>query len=84
MSKAEGVIAPYLAKKNAHISSLKQIDVYRNLARNQNLILCDADDSDANLLVVADSILADGTSSRSAVMAQMSLMSRGSSGLFTA
>mmetsp|Transcript_40925 Transcript_40925/g.85981 ORF Transcript_40925/g.85981 Transcript_40925/m.85981 type:complete len:531 (+) Transcript_40925:151-1743(+) len=85
-SAAEGIIAPYLAKKNAHMTNLKQIDVYRNLASNPNLILCDTNDSDANLVVVADSILADaasaGQSSRSAVMAQISLMHRGSSGLY--
>jgi len=85
LATAEGVVAPYLAKKNVHITKLKQMDVYKNLARNQNLILCDTEDSDANLVVVADSILsdsADGHMSRSAVMAQMSLMHQGSAGMF--
>lgn len=81
LARAEGVVAPHLAKKNAHITSLKQMDVYRSLAHNQNLILCDTDDSDANLMVVAESILSDpansgGNPSRSAVMAQLSLMHR--------
>ena len=87
LANAEGIVAPYLAKKNVHTTNLKQIDVYRNLARNQNLILCDTDDKDANLVVVADSILSDsansGHLSRSAIMAQMSLMQRGSSGLYS-
>mmetsp|Transcript_27822 Transcript_27822/g.50285 ORF Transcript_27822/g.50285 Transcript_27822/m.50285 type:complete len:534 (-) Transcript_27822:92-1693(-) len=86
LSSAEGVVAPYLAKKNAHTTNLKQMDVYRSLAHNQNLIISDTEDSDANLLVVAEAILADsantGHLSRSAVMAQLSLMHRGSSGLF--
>mmetsp|Transcript_25064 Transcript_25064/g.60293 ORF Transcript_25064/g.60293 Transcript_25064/m.60293 type:complete len:525 (-) Transcript_25064:174-1748(-) len=86
LANAEGVVAPYLAKKNAHITNLKQIDVYRSLALNQNLILCDTDDNAANLVAVADSILSDsdnsGHLSRSAVMAQLSLMNQGSSGLF--
>ena len=84
LSNAEGVVAPYLAKKNVHTTKLKQIDVYRNLAHNQNLILADTDDDDANLVAVADSILSESgrNVSRSAVMAQLSLMNRGSSGLY--
>jgi len=86
LSSAEGVVAPYLAKKNAHTTNLKQMDVYRSLANNRNLILCDTDDSDANLVAVADSILSDSVNNghlgRSAVMAQLSLMKQGSSGLF--
>ena len=87
LSNAEGVVAPYLSKKNAHISSLKQMNVYGILARDRNLILCDTDDDDANLAVVANSILADATArggkyaSRSAVMARLSLMHRGLNGL---
>jgi hypothetical protein len=87
LSKAEGVVAPYLARKNAHISSLKQMRVYGTLARDRNLILCDTDNDDANLLVVASSILADATArggdhaSRSAVMARLSLMHLGLNGL---
>ena len=86
LSNAEGVVAPYLEKKNAHISSLKQMGVYGTLARDRNLILCDTDDDDANLAVVANSILADATArggnhaSRSAVMARLSLMHRGLNG----
>ena len=87
MSNAEGIVAPYLAKKNIHTTNLKQIDVYRNLASNRNLILSDASDDDSNLVAVADSILSDSAggqhASRSAVMAQLSLMNRGASGLFT-
>ena len=86
LSKAEGVVAPYLAKKNVHITDMKRIDVYRNLAMNENLILCDTDDRDANLVVVADSILSDSANGqpwrRSAVMAQLALMHQGSDGLF--
>ena len=84
MSNAEGIVAPYLAKKNIHTTNLKQVDVYRNLASNENLILCDASDDDSNLVVVADSLLSDeSVNTRSAVMAQLSLMNRGTSGLFT-
>lgn len=86
MSGAEGIVAPYLAKKNVHTTNLKQIDVYRNLASNQNLILSDASDDDSNLVAVADSILSDSAggqhAGRSAVMAQLSLMNMGASGLF--
>lgn len=87
LSAAEGVIAPHLAKKKVHTTSLRQIDVYRELAKNENLIVCDADDEEANLVAVADAILADaagkGHASRSAAMAQLSLMHQGSSGLFS-
>jgi len=92
MSKAEGIIAPYLARKKVHTTSMKQIDVYRSLAKNQNLIICDSEDGDTNILAVAESILAENSSatsaghsssSRSAVMAQLSLMHHGSSGLFS-
>jgi hypothetical protein len=90
LSNAEGVVAPYLSKKNAHISSMKQMNVYGTLARDRNLILCDTDDDDANLAVVANSILAGATSargggnhhaSRSAVLARLSIMHRGLNGL---
>ncbi|KAL7537486.1 hypothetical protein ACHAXR_007850 [Thalassiosira sp. AJA248-18] len=87
LAVAEGVVAPYLAKKNVHTTNLKQMDVYRSLAHNENVILCDSYDNDVNLVAVADSILSDSSNngqnvSRSAVMAQLSLMNRGTSGLF--
>ena len=86
LSCAEGVVAPYLAMKNAHTTDLKQMDICRSLASSRNLVLCDGHDDGANLAVVADSILADAARSghlgRSAVLAQLSLVHRGSSGLF--
>ena len=87
LANADGVVALYLAKKNAHAMDLKRVDVYRKLAQNRNLILCDLENDDANLLVVANAILSDASANggqamgRSAVMAQLSLMHRGSSGL---
>jgi len=83
LARAEGVIAPYLSKKNEHVTSLKQIDVYKNLAGNDNLILCDTDDSDTNVVVVADAILSNQKHvSRSSVIAEMSLLNKASNGLF--
>lgn len=83
LARAEGVIAPYLSKKNEHVTSLKQIDVYKNLAGNDNLILCDTDDSDTNVVVVADAILSNQKHvSRSSVIAEMSLLNNASNGLF--
>ena len=87
LSNAEGVVAPYLAKKNAHVLSLKKLSIYGTLARNPDLILCNKYDEDANLVVVANSILADSASggnnaSSSAALARLSLMHRNSSGLY--
>ncbi|KAL3797104.1 hypothetical protein HJC23_000442 [Cyclotella cryptica] len=86
LAQAEGISAPMLAQKNEHITKLKQLDVYRNLANNNSLILCDSDDSDVNVIVIADSILADSESSkhlsRSSVLAELSLLNRLSKGMF--
>ncbi len=86
LARAEGIIAPYLAKKNEHITNMKQIEVYRKLANNHNLLLCDSDDSDANIVVVADSILSEARSrgylSRSAVLAELTLLRKGAVGIF--
>ncbi len=86
-SAAEGGIAPYLARENIHLTSMKQIDVYKELAENRNVILCDTEDGDANLVAVAESILADtaslGRFVRSTAMAQLALVHHGSSGLFS-
>lgn len=81
LSNAEGVVAPILANKNAHVSSMKKMNIYGTLARNPNLILFNTDDDDANLVVVKNSILADSASggndaSRSAAMARLSLVHR--------
>ena len=88
LANAEGVVALCLAKKNAHATNMKRVDVYRKLAQNRKLILCDSENDDANLLVVANAILSDASANggqalyRSAVMVQLSLMHRGLSGLF--
>lgn len=86
LARAEGITAPMLAQKNEHITKLKQLDVYRNLANNDNLVLCDTNDSDANVIVIADSILADSASSkhlsRSSVIAELSLLNRLSKDMF--
>ncbi|KAL7519710.1 hypothetical protein ACHAWX_004469 [Stephanocyclus meneghinianus] len=86
LARAEGITAPMLAQKNEHITKLKQLDVYRNLANNDNLVLCDTNDSDANVIVIADSILADSASSkhlsRSSVIAELSLLNRLSKSMF--
>lgn len=86
LARAEGIIAPYLAKKNEHITNMKQIEVYRKLASNHNFLLCDSDDSDTNVVVVADSILSEarnrGHISRSAVLAELALLRKGAGGMF--
>jgi len=86
LARAEGIIAPYLAKKNEHITNMKQIEVYRKLASNPNFLLCDSDDSDTNVVVVADSILSEARSrghiSRSVVLAELALLRKGAGGMF--
>lgn len=67
ISKAEGTIAPWIAKKKAFQTDLKRNEVYDSLASNQELIVVGGDSREenkeendiVNLVAVADSILAD-------------------------
>mmetsp|Transcript_23944 Transcript_23944/g.39604 ORF Transcript_23944/g.39604 Transcript_23944/m.39604 type:complete len:527 (+) Transcript_23944:98-1678(+) len=81
IAKAEGKIAPWIEKKKEHETMVKQMDVYKRLANNDNLVISGSSDADTNLVAVADAILQnmdsqDGTS-RSAIMAEMAILSRG-------
>ena len=73
-----------LACKNEHETKLRELDVYKELANNNNLVLCDSDDDDANVIVIADSILKDagGKLSRSSVLAELALMNKVSRGMY--
>lgn len=84
MARAEGITAPMLYHKNVHKTKLKHIQVCQRLANADNMILCDSDDNDTNVMVIADSILAEtgGRMSRSAVLAELSLMNKVSRGMF--
>lgn len=84
MARAEGITAPMLHHKNVHETKLKHIQVCQRLANADNMILCDSDDNDINVMVIADSILAEtgGRMSRSAVLAELSLMNKVSRGMF--
>jgi hypothetical protein len=84
LARAEGITAPMLHHKNVHETKLKHIQVCRALANADNMILCDSDDVDANVIVIADSILADAGNrlSRSSVLAELSLMNKVTRGMF--
>ena len=81
IAKAEGKIAPWVEKKKEHETMVKQMDVYKTLANNDNLVISGSSDGETNLVAVADAILQnldspDGNS-RSAIMAEMAILSRG-------
>jgi hypothetical protein len=84
MARAEGITAPMLHHKNVHETKLRHIQVCQSLANADNMILCDSDDNDVNVMVIADSILAEvgGKLSRSSVLAELSLMNKVSRGMF--
>jgi len=89
ISLAEGKIAPWIEKKKAYETQMKEVDVYKNLARNDKLILNGSNDDVVNLIAVADSILSDTKdegkddySERSRLMAEMSIMRAGASDLW--
>ena len=78
LARAEGITAPMLHHKNVHETKLRHIQVCKSLAGADNMIICDSDDSDANVIVIADSILAEAGNklSRSSVLAELSLMNQ--------
>ena len=84
LARAEGITAPMLHHKNVHVTKLRHLQVCKTLAENENTILCDAEDDDTNVIVIADSILADagGNLSRSSVLAELSVLNKVSKGLF--
>lgn len=80
ISKAEGKIAPWIEKKKEHQTMVKQMDVYKRLANNKNLVISGSSDGDTNLVAVADAILQNtdpNQSSRSAIMAELAILSKG-------
>jgi len=82
IAEAEGTIAPLMVKKREFITHEKKLDVYSKLGSNKDLIVTGKSgiDDDVNLVAVADAILQgqDG-SAKSALLAEMALMSQGSS-----
>ena len=84
LARAEGITAPMLHQKNVHETKLRHLQVCKTLAENENTILCDAEDDDTNMIVIADSILteAGGNLSKSAVLAELSVLNKLSKGLF--
>ena len=84
LARAEGITAPMLHYKNVHETKLRHIQVCQSLANADNMILCDSEDDDANVIAIADSILAEsgGNLSRSSVLAELSLMNKVSRGMF--
>jgi hypothetical protein len=60
---------------------VKQMDVYKRLANNDNLVISGSSDADTNVVAVADAIIQNmdttNGNSRSAIMAELAILSRG-------
>jgi len=77
ISKAEGEIAPWIVKLKEHETMLKQMEVYKRLADNPNLVISGTSDRDTNLVAVADAIMQSSSpenGATSAMMAELALL----------
>jgi hypothetical protein len=81
IAKAEGKIAPLIEKKKEHETMVKQMDVYKRLANNDNLVISGSSDADTNVVAVADAIIQNmdtaSGNGRSAIIAELAILSRG-------
>lgn len=79
-AEAQGVIAPMLEKKNMFAIDQSKLDVYKALATNEELVLSDSNNQELNTMLLCDAILKSsktGEASRSQLLAEMMVMSRG-------
>jgi len=81
-AEAEGIIAPMLEKKNMFSIDQSKLEVYQALASNRELVLSDSDNAELNTMLLCDAILKGGKTgevTRSQLLAEMMVMSRGAS-----
>jgi len=78
MANAEKEADTYLVKAREMELQDKRLDVYDKLARNQDLVLSDSKDSDFNMLMLADNVLAthgsEGEGGHSKLAAELNML----------
>jgi len=74
ISKAEGEIAPWVEKLKEHETMLRQMEVFKKLANNPDLVISGTSDRDTNLVAVADAIMMGNDNTTSAIMAELALL----------
>jgi len=81
MAKAEGVSAPYVEARKQFETRQKQINVWKALARNKDLIVSGESNDELNTMMLCDAIMdgaAGGEATKSQVLSEMLIMQRGS------
>jgi len=80
MAKAEGVAAPMVEARKQFETRQKQMEVWKGLARNKNLVVSGEASDELNTMMLCDAILDGkaGEGTKSQVLAEMLVMQRGS------
>jgi len=80
MAKAEGVAAPMVEARKQFETRQKQMEVWKGLARNKNLVVSGESSDELNTIMLCDAILdaKAGHETKSQVLAEMLVMQRGS------
>lgn len=82
LAKAEGTIAPWIEKKKEFETKQKMLEVFEKLSGNNDVIVSGSSDEGVNLSIVADAMLQSSSlfkeENRSALMAELALLSQGS------
>eukprot|EP00565_Helicotheca_tamesis_P007691 CAMPEP_0185735542 /NCGR_PEP_ID=MMETSP1171-20130828/25530_1 /TAXON_ID=374046 /ORGANISM="Helicotheca tamensis, Strain CCMP826" /LENGTH=495 /DNA_ID=CAMNT_0028405887 /DNA_START=1 /DNA_END=1488 /DNA_ORIENTATION=+ len=83
IAKAEGKIAPWVEKKKAYETKVREMNVYKNLSNNDDLVISGNNDEGVNLITVADSIMQNvgDPSNRSAIIAELAIIGKGSASI---
>jgi len=81
MAKAEGVAAPYVEARKQYETRKKQMEVWKALAKNKDLVISGESDPELNTLILSDAIMGDvhaDKNTKSQILAEMLVMQRGS------
>mmetsp|Transcript_37257 Transcript_37257/g.54865 ORF Transcript_37257/g.54865 Transcript_37257/m.54865 type:complete len:492 (+) Transcript_37257:14-1489(+) len=79
MDAAKGVAAPMLERKKKYETETRKMDIYDNLANNQDLVITGSTNESINLIAVSDAILTNNYDERNrmALLAELALLSKG-------
>lgn len=80
MAKAEGIAAPYVEARKQFETRHKQIQVWKQLAANKDLIVSGETNEELNTMMLCDAIMdgAAGETTKSQILSEMLIMQRGS------
>merc|ERR1719198_104656 len=80
MAKAEGVAAPYVEARKQFETRQKQMQVWKSLSKNKDLVISGETNEELNTIMLCDAIMDTkaGAETKSQVLAEMLVMQRGS------